>query len=146
MAGDTAIQEAVDAHARQARLQVEMRFFKLLTWLPHASFHLMRPEAGEFVIGDSPTVLHEPGSQQFGGIFQMGIQQATNIVMPLGPQLAVTVVLDGGACFVAGPMSEAGVRLVNEMQVRTALKHVFYRPGAMRREFVRGVLREAISG
>lgn len=53
---------------RLARFQVEIKFFQLSVWLLHASFQLLRLEAGEFIIGDSPMVLLDHNRQRFSGV------------------------------------------------------------------------------
>lgn len=142
---DLAIQEVVDGQMPEklARLFVEVKFFELLFWLPRASFELLRPKAGEFIIGDSPAVLLSDEQGRFGGVWQLGLGDATHVVLPLGPHLMVRVVLDGESRILVGQIGEAGARTMNEAQVRTANKYVFYRPGGKRREFVRETLRRA---
>ncbi len=142
---DAAVQDAADDQLpdRVARLQVEIKFFQLAIWLRHASFQLLRPEVGEFIIGDSPTVLLDHTRQRFSGVWDLGLDNATHIAMPLRPDLATQVELDGGGQFTLGTINDSGVQRANELQVRTALRHVYYRPGENRRRFVREVLRQA---
>ena len=142
---DAAIQDVQDDRLpdRVARFQVEIKFFQLLFWLQHATFQLLRPESGEFFIGDSPTVLLDENRQRFSGMWDLGLDNTTHIHMPLRPGLTVQVALDGGGQFQLGTINDAGVQRANELQVRTALHHVFYRPGPKHRQFIRNVLRTA---
>jgi hypothetical protein len=144
---DGAVQEAVDNQLpdRVARFQVELKFFQLSAWLRHASFQLLQPEGGEFIIGDSPTVLLDHDRQRFSGVWDLGLDSATHLAMPLRPDLAVRVALDGGGQFTLDRIDETSVGEANELQVRTALHYVFYRPAEKRRQFVRRVLRRPSS-
>jgi hypothetical protein len=128
---DDAVQKAVDNQLpdRVARFQVELKFFQLSAWLRHASFRLLQPEGGEFIIGDSPTVVLDHDRQRFSGVWDLGLGNATHLVMPLRPDLAVQVALDGGGQFTLDTINETSVQEANELQVRTALHYVFYRPG-----------------
>lgn len=47
--------------------------------------------------------------------------------MPLRPDLAVQIALDGGEQFMIVTINDAGVQILNKLQIRTALRYMFYR-------------------
>lgn len=106
---------------------MEIKFFQLSVWLLHASFQLLWPEGGEFIIGTrrrSCSTTTGSGSAACGTSFSTARRALS---CRCGPDLAVQIAPDGGEQFMIFTIDDADVQMVNKLQIRPALRYIFYR-------------------
>jgi hypothetical protein len=115
------------------RMTVEDYFKKACDRISHRGLEIICPQHDEFLIGDTPafTVDHKRGALGFRD--GVSIDDATTIVLPLGPHRLVAL----------GPKDEwvsvpqSFVEELNGFQVRKAVHQVFMRPGSGLQAFVK---------
>jgi hypothetical protein len=114
-----------------ARVRVEEMFTLLRTQNSHWHLEIVRPEEGEFLIGDVPVGTSHKGATR-PGILGVPLGEATQLVMPLTAQVAVSV----GAEPAYATLPQRDVHALNSWQVSAAVEYVFHRPSADFGDFV----------
>jgi hypothetical protein len=95
------------------------------------------PAGGEFLIGDVPVLSPPPRADSPAIPRSVGLYEASAVVMPLGPQLAVST----GDVDQLVVLAEDAVRDLNRVQVEAAISHVHFRIGSQLEDFVRSIPR-----
>jgi len=108
------------------RLRVVDLFEQVLDVARNSALQIVRPEKGEFLIGDSPAFTIDPAGKRVGILGGVPFLNATTVVLPLGPErLAALHKVDQW-----GVAPKRLVDALNGMQVQKAQGHVYFRPGA----------------
>jgi hypothetical protein len=119
------------------RVSLDDRFCRFRQAISGYGLELFTPECGEFLIGDVPalTIRHgRDGTGIFGGV---GLANADEIVLPLGPHWMAVLGNHNRMRVVEIPQET--VRRYNIMQVQTAYQHVHFRPSSGLENLVRCV-------
>lgn len=97
-----------------------------------SGLQIVRPESGEFLIGDSPALTIDAGTRRIGVLGGVPFAQATTVVLPLGPRRAAA--LHHTNDWSVAP--RALVDALNSFQVQKAQSAVYFRPGAPFKRFL----------
>jgi hypothetical protein len=95
-----------------------------------------KPGAGEFLIGDSPTVPLKTGSLIGGPWGGVPLDEATTVIMPLGSQHMASLSKQQAQ----HELEAEAVAYLNRVQVLNAFKEVCFRPGSGLETMVAGLL------
>ncbi len=122
------------------RIRMEEMFHKVRNRIAASGLAIHSPESGELLIGDTPaqTVRFEHGKPVFG----MALGDATSMVIPLGPKHLLSL----GREHTLGVLNEAGRESMNRLQVLSAVRYVYYRPGSRLDRTVRSALKAREDG
>lgn len=119
------------------RVRIEDLFAEARRFANDAGLEIARPAAGEFLIGDTPALAVRFDREGIGPTGGVALGDAHRIVLPLAPGLIASL----------GPKDDFGVipeQLVdelNDLQVRAAQRHVYFRPGSRLDDAVRRAAR-----
>ena len=107
---------------------VKTHFHTTVAWFAPLSLEISSPkrDAGEFLIGDSPTVPLKTGSLIGGPWGGVPLDEATTVVMPLGPKHMASLSKQGASL----ELDAEAVAYLNRVQVFNAFKEVCLRPGS----------------
>ncbi len=114
---------------------VRMHFQTTLEWFAPLSLEISSPKqgAGEFLIGDSPTVPLKTGSLVGGPWGGVTLEEATTVVMPLGPHHMASLSRNRASL----ELDAQAVGYVNHVQIYNGFKEVCLRPGSGLEDLVR---------
>ena len=116
------------------RVRVEDLFRKVRGDLRSAGLEILRPERGEFLIGDTPALtLGRDGRVRVLGGVSLG--DAANVLLPLSPTCCAGL----GPAHRTHRVPKDVVDRINTIQVQAAYRHVYFRPGSGLQTFVRSV-------
>jgi hypothetical protein len=116
------------------RVRVEDLFRKVRGDLRSAGLEILRPERGEFLIGDTPalTLARDGRVGVLGGV---PLGDAANVLLPLSPTCCAGL----GPAHRTHMVSKDVVDRINAIQVQAAYRHVYFRPSSGLQTFVRSV-------
>ncbi|NUK86281.1 DUF4238 domain-containing protein [Streptomyces lunaelactis] len=112
------------------RVRIEDSFRTAREWVAGVGLEILQAEEGEFLIGDNPAMTLRTEDEQL--IYGMALGDAHTAVLPLGPRHTLAL----GAADGAGSVPRAWVDRMNVLQVKTARRRVFTRPGSPLRRFI----------
>ncbi|MFG1857149.1 DUF4238 domain-containing protein [Actinomadura geliboluensis] len=124
------------ASGKLFRTSIEDTFFKMRDLVSSWGVEILRPEAGRFIIGDSPAMTICLDGQRIKS-YKMAVGEANSVLLPIGP----TCLLALGSNTVLGSIPETWVDQANELQIRAARKYVYLHPDSRAENFVRATLR-----
>jgi uncharacterized protein DUF4238 len=121
-----------EAHESGAllRVRIEATFAKVRSLLADHAVQILRPEQGEFLIGDNPALTMRRDGPRL--TYNMAIGDAHSVLLPIGP----------GYVLATGPQPEylqaspAEVDELNTLQICAARRYVYTRPGSALRTFI----------
>ncbi|MEV6110468.1 DUF4238 domain-containing protein [Streptomyces sp. NPDC051940] len=113
------------------RISIEDMFNKIREAIGDWGLEIVRPQQGEFLIGDTPamTLRRESDTWTYG----VALGDASTVVLPLGPKCLVALGADNASASI--PLQS--VYEINVVQVLAAQRHVFFRPGSGLNDFVK---------
>ncbi|RSM40625.1 hypothetical protein DMB66_56975 [Actinoplanes sp. ATCC 53533] len=117
------------------REAIERHFEKTKVWLSAHGLEIIRPVAGEFLIGDNPALTVSRDGRLGHGTGEVPLGDADQIFMPIGRHTLLSV----GPQSQTGTVPEDTVRVLNEWQVRAASQYVYFHPDSELENFVREV-------
>ena len=107
------------------RLRVVDLFENVRDASRRAGLQILRPESGEFLIGDSPAFGIDRNRKRVGILGGTAFLDATTVILPLGPKRLAA--LSNKNELVTIPRRY--VDYLNQLQIYKAQKEVYYRPG-----------------
>jgi len=115
-------------HPQEFWDRVKMHFQKGLDWLRPLELEISspHPNAGEFVIGDSPALPLRHGSLVGGPRGGVSLDQATTVVMPFGPRHMVSLSRKEARI----ELDANQVAMLNRVQIINAVNEVCVRPSS----------------
>ncbi len=126
------IQALVDS-GEMLRVRIEQLFEQARDIARKSGLEIARPEAGEFIIGDTPALAVRNDRPGIGPLDGIAMNDANLMVLPLGPRLLASL----GPADTFGTVSADFVDRMNGLQVAAARKYVYFRPGSGMEGFVR---------
>jgi hypothetical protein len=108
------------------RIRIEHLFTEAKSIANSGGLEIGRPATGEFLIGDTPALAVRLDHEGIGPVGGVALADAHQIVLPLGPQLIASL----GPSNAFGTIPEQLVHAFNDLQVRAAQQHVYFRPGS----------------
>lgn len=110
------------------RTSIESMFHKVRAESSNWYLEVLRPESGQFLIGDNPALTVRRDSTPWR--CNMAIGDAHSIVLPIGPRHLLAL----GRQNVAGDIPRASVNQLNTVQVLAADRYVYMHPRSTRLE------------
>ncbi|MFD9535091.1 DUF4238 domain-containing protein [Streptomyces sp. NPDC060010] len=104
------------------RIHIEETYYKVREHIGTAGLEINMPEAGEFLIGDTPA--HTIRTDGNNRVYGTAVGDATTMLIPLGPKHLLTL----GRRHATTMLPDATRDFMNGLQVMAATRHVYYRP------------------
>lgn len=127
-------------NGRWMRARIERLYLKARDHTREQSLQLIRPEVGEFLIGDVPALSRGEGHPGVGVLGGVALMDASTIFLPLGPRLIAALSNKDGT-LLATPDT---VQRLNGEQVIAAQDRVYMRIGSGLEDFVTQLRRPTI--
>ncbi|MCC9707308.1 DUF4238 domain-containing protein [Streptomyces sp. MNU76] len=112
------------------RVRIEASFARARGLLDSHCVQILTPQHGEFLIGDTPAVTVRRDGPLIS--HSMAIGDSHSVVLPIGPRY----VLSTGPHPAYLPVPPAQVDELNTLQIRTARRYLYTRPGSPLRPFI----------
>ncbi|GGR01973.1 DUF4238 domain-containing protein [Kitasatospora griseola] len=105
------------------RVRIEETFAKAKEMISGGGLEILVPEAGEFLLGDTPALAIQQGEGRT--VFNVAIGDSTAIVLPFGPRHLLVGRTPRTGMNTATPRT---VDFLNQLQIEAAQQHVYLRP------------------
>lgn len=118
------------------RVRIEASFARARDLLEDRCVQILTPQHGEFLIGDTPAVTMRRDGPRIS--HSMALGDAHSVILPISPRY----VLSTGPHPAYLPVPHAQVDELNTLQIRTARRYIYTRPGSPLRPFITQRFRE----
>ncbi|MDX2576719.1 DUF4238 domain-containing protein [Streptomyces scabiei] len=112
------------------RVRIEASFAKARSLLAGHAVQILRPEQGEFLIGDNPALTMRRDGPMVS--FNMAIGDAHSVLLPISPRYVLSI--GPNPAYLSA--SRAEVDELNTLQICAARRYVYTRPGSTLRAFI----------